>query len=158
MCTICDYHTTAFCPTLSDNTQGCQMVYFQTKNPYLGKFWNVFLWNVMAISYISWFFDLFFTFWYNVGSKKIWQPWQHVTEVQSFIMLNDASREAFLVFPLEKKVCMLTYESYYIYIKRLHQKPAVRLVPTKKYKCMYVFVDHISHIPNQHSKILKRYI
>jgi hypothetical protein len=28
--------------------QGCQMVYFQTKNPNLGKFWRVFQWNVLV--------------------------------------------------------------------------------------------------------------
>jgi hypothetical protein len=29
----------------ADN-QGCQMVYFQTKNPNLGKFWSVFQWKI----------------------------------------------------------------------------------------------------------------
>jgi hypothetical protein len=28
----------------TSNSQGCQMVYFQTKNPNLGKIWRVFEW------------------------------------------------------------------------------------------------------------------
>jgi hypothetical protein len=30
--------------------QGCQMVYFQTKNPKLGKFWRVLQWKMLAYS------------------------------------------------------------------------------------------------------------
>jgi hypothetical protein len=40
--------------------QGCQMVYFKTKNPNLGKFWRVLEWErlvyTMAIWYILWAF------------------------------------------------------------------------------------------------------
>jgi hypothetical protein len=28
--------------------QGCQMVYFQTKNPHLGKFWRVLQWKMLV--------------------------------------------------------------------------------------------------------------
>jgi hypothetical protein len=41
---------------------GCQMVYFQTKNPNLGKFWRVLLWKVSVFCFtyfmaiISWSF------------------------------------------------------------------------------------------------------
>jgi hypothetical protein len=31
--------------------QGCQMVYFQTINPSLGKFWRVFQWKVIGLFY-----------------------------------------------------------------------------------------------------------
>jgi hypothetical protein len=34
-------------PRLVNPTQGCQMVYFQTKNPILGKFGRVLLWNIL---------------------------------------------------------------------------------------------------------------
>jgi hypothetical protein len=59
--------------THSDFGQGCQMVYFQTKNPTLGKFWRVLqryiLWpfgrfydhlvHFVAIRYILWSFGTF---------------------------------------------------------------------------------------------------
>jgi hypothetical protein len=57
-------------------SQGYQMVYFQTKNPILGKFWRVLLVYFMAVwyryftanwwiwwsfcTYILWLFDIFF--------------------------------------------------------------------------------------------------
>jgi hypothetical protein len=66
--------------------KGCQMVYFQTKKPNLGKFWSVciamddvgiflcpfgrfyaHLVYALAIWYIC-------QFWYFVA-RKIWQPW-----------------------------------------------------------------------------------
>jgi hypothetical protein len=63
------------------------MVYFQTKNPDLGKFWKVFQWKmlvflwpfclfyghmvyVMAIWYILWSFGIFFPFWYICRTEK----------------------------------------------------------------------------------------
>jgi hypothetical protein len=59
--------------------QVCQMVYFQTKNPNLGKFWRVLQWKLLAhfcrlvyftaIWYILWSFDMFPPFWYVVPSK-----------------------------------------------------------------------------------------
>jgi hypothetical protein len=73
-------------------------MYFQTKNPNLGKFlmvlqWKMFvhfvavwvtLWSfgifyghlvhVMVIWYMLWSFGTFFPFWY-VAPGKIWQPW-----------------------------------------------------------------------------------
>jgi hypothetical protein len=71
--------------------QGCQMSYFQTKNPDLGKFWRVLQWKVlvyMSIWYISCLFGIscgqrvYFMvvwyicspFWYVVVPWKIWQP------------------------------------------------------------------------------------
>jgi hypothetical protein len=72
-------------------TQGCQMVCFQTKNPNLGKFWRAFDWKMfytyilwpLGISYwdlgyfmTNWYilysFGTFFRFWYHVP-RKIWQ-------------------------------------------------------------------------------------
>jgi hypothetical protein len=70
--------------------QGCQMVYFQTKNPNLGKFWRLMQWNMlvyfMSIWYIlrqigrflwpmgrfSGILVYFFRFG-NVVARKIWQ-------------------------------------------------------------------------------------
>jgi hypothetical protein len=44
--------------------QGCQMVYFQTKNPNLGKFWRALDWKMliyfMAIWNILWRFGIFY--------------------------------------------------------------------------------------------------
>jgi hypothetical protein len=71
---------------------GCQMIYFQTKNTNLGKFWRALHWkilvNFMAIWYILVPFGIFYgylihfvlslvhfaPFWYVVP-RKIWQPW-----------------------------------------------------------------------------------
>jgi hypothetical protein len=43
--------------------QGCQMVYFQTKNPNLGKFWSVLQWKMLvdfvAVRSILWQFGIF---------------------------------------------------------------------------------------------------
>jgi hypothetical protein len=42
--------------------QGCQMVYFQTKNPNLGKFWSALQWN-MLVNFIA--IHMYFTaVWY----------------------------------------------------------------------------------------------
>jgi hypothetical protein len=35
-------------------TQGRQMVYFQTKNPNLGKFWRVLQWKMLAYFMVIW--------------------------------------------------------------------------------------------------------
>jgi hypothetical protein len=44
--------------------QGCQMVYFQTSNPNLGKFWRALDWKVliyfMVMWNISWTFGIFY--------------------------------------------------------------------------------------------------
>jgi hypothetical protein len=44
--------------------QGCQMVYFQTKNPTLGKFWRALDWKmlicIMPIWNILWTFGIFY--------------------------------------------------------------------------------------------------
>jgi hypothetical protein len=39
-----------------DREQGCQMVYFQTKKPYLGNFWRVLQWKML------WTFGLFYSY------------------------------------------------------------------------------------------------
>jgi hypothetical protein len=65
------------------------MVYFQTENPNLGKFWRALEWKMLihiiyvhleyftAIWYILWPFGnavvIYSTFWYFV-TRKIWQP------------------------------------------------------------------------------------
>jgi hypothetical protein len=71
--------------------QGCQRVYFQTKNPNLGKFYRAFDWKMLIyfmtilehftdIWDILWPFGTFsvnlvpcFQFWYH-APRKIWQP------------------------------------------------------------------------------------
>jgi hypothetical protein len=35
-------------------TQGCQMVYFQTKNTNLGKFWRFLSWNILVYVMAIW--------------------------------------------------------------------------------------------------------
>jgi hypothetical protein len=59
---------------LEREDQGCQMAYFQTKNPNLSKFWSILQWKIllsfglfyghlvylMAISYILWLYGVFF--------------------------------------------------------------------------------------------------
>jgi hypothetical protein len=35
--------------------QGCQMVYFQTKNPDLGKFWRVLEWKMLVYFTVIWY-------------------------------------------------------------------------------------------------------
>jgi hypothetical protein len=56
------------------NKQECQMAYFQTQNPNLGKFWRVLQWKMLvyfmaiwstyitAIWYILWPFGVFYGF------------------------------------------------------------------------------------------------
>jgi hypothetical protein len=73
------------------DSEGCQMVCFQTKNPNFGKFWRVWLCKILGIFYdhlvyfmaiwnILWPFGIFCgnlvywsPFWY-FGPRKIWQP------------------------------------------------------------------------------------
>jgi hypothetical protein len=65
--------------------QGCQIVYFQTKNQYLGKFWMVLQWNMLE-HFMGQFgihilrrFGLFcgnlvfFSLPWYVAPRKIWQ-------------------------------------------------------------------------------------
>jgi hypothetical protein len=82
-----------FCATISN--QGCQMVYFQTQNPNLGKYlraldWKMLIyfiaiWNIlrtlgyfMTIWYILCSFVTFFRFWVSC-TKQIWQPCIYLT-------------------------------------------------------------------------------
>jgi hypothetical protein len=39
---------------LTDPKQGCQMVYFQTKNPNLGKFWRALEWKMLVYFMTIW--------------------------------------------------------------------------------------------------------
>jgi hypothetical protein len=74
---------------LVQQNQGCQMAYFPTKYPDLGKFRSVLQWNMLVyysaiwyIWYMVWLFSVpfwyvlvcFGMFWYVVP-RKIWQPW-----------------------------------------------------------------------------------
>jgi hypothetical protein len=83
-------------------SQGCKMVYFQTKNPNLGNFLRVFQRKMLVffyehlvyfatIWYTLWTFGIvcgnlvyFSTFWYVVP-RKIWQPWTQPTFFVHFI-------------------------------------------------------------------------
>jgi hypothetical protein len=70
-------------------TRGCQMVYFQTKNRNLVKFWryldwkklvySVAIWNICitAIWYILWQFGnlVYFPYLWYIKWRQIWQPW-----------------------------------------------------------------------------------
>jgi hypothetical protein len=71
--------------------QGCQMVYFQTKNTNLGKFWRALKWKMLVYVMVIWNilrpFDILYShlvmlwsfgifgpvFWY-ILSRKVWQP------------------------------------------------------------------------------------
>jgi hypothetical protein len=65
--------------------QGCQIVYFQTKNQNLGKFWRAFEWKMlvylMTIRYILRPFGIvcghlvYFSHFGMFGLRKNWQPW-----------------------------------------------------------------------------------
>jgi hypothetical protein len=65
--------------------QGCQMVFFQTKNPHLGKFWRVLQWKLLVYFMPIWYIlyghlPYFMAIWYivllwYVLLRKIWQPW-----------------------------------------------------------------------------------
>jgi hypothetical protein len=82
--------------------QGCQMVYFQTEEPNLGKFWRPLeskkvgilfghlvnitaTWKILRSlgMYISWPFGYLVAIWYifprYIVSRKIWQPWNFRT-------------------------------------------------------------------------------
>jgi hypothetical protein len=79
--------------------QGCQMVYFQTKNPNLGKILEGFAMENVVMFYEHW--EYFSLIWYNLypfgifcghlvyfsrfgmfGPRKIWQPWYICTHKQ----------------------------------------------------------------------------
>jgi hypothetical protein len=74
-----------------DCRQGCQMVYFQTKNPNLGKFWRALEWKPLVYFYENmeylmticcnlWQFGIvcghlvYFSQFVMFGPRKIWQP------------------------------------------------------------------------------------
>jgi hypothetical protein len=65
------YKQKRFLKRKTSASQGCQMAYFQTKNPDLGKFWRVWQWTMLvncttnlvyfvAILYILWLFVTFY--------------------------------------------------------------------------------------------------
>jgi hypothetical protein len=76
--------------SIGNSDQGCQMVYFQTKNPNFGKFlralelkmWVYFttIWNIYSIWYNLWPFGIVcgdlvnFSHFGIFGRRKIWQP------------------------------------------------------------------------------------
>jgi hypothetical protein len=47
-------HPASFCDARGTHIQGCQMVYFQTKNPNLGKFWRVLQSKMLAYCIAIW--------------------------------------------------------------------------------------------------------
>jgi hypothetical protein len=65
---------------------GCQMVYFYTKNPNLGKFWRTLEWKMLVYFMTVW--NIFTATWCKtvcghlvyfscfgtLGPRKIWQP------------------------------------------------------------------------------------
>jgi hypothetical protein len=60
---------------LVPSAQGCQTVYFQTKNPNLGKFWRAFDWKMwryfMSIWYFLCLFGAFFPVWVSCTEKNL---------------------------------------------------------------------------------------
>jgi hypothetical protein len=83
--------------------QGCQMVYFQTKNPNLGNFGKVLQWKMlvyfMAILSIFLLFGAlydylpyFMVIWYIFVPRKIWQPcgwpiiWRKRHKIKTFFL------------------------------------------------------------------------
>jgi hypothetical protein len=46
--------------------QGCQMVYFQTKNPYLDKFWRALEWKMLVILWPFGTLYICTVIWYNL--------------------------------------------------------------------------------------------
>jgi hypothetical protein len=80
------------------------MVFFQTKNPHLGKFWRALEWKMLvyiihahleyitAIWYMLWSFGNFVEIWTifstfgRIASRKIWQPCSEmVTKVDRIV-------------------------------------------------------------------------
>jgi hypothetical protein len=75
----------------NDLEQGCQLVYFQTKNSNLGKFWRALDWKIFIyfmdiLEHFTGIWNIydslgtfcarlvhFFRFWYHVP-RKLWQP------------------------------------------------------------------------------------
>jgi hypothetical protein len=85
------FRKTKFLPFFSlPPNQGCQVVYFQTKNPNLGKFWSVLQCKMLVYFMAIWSslrpfgrfcvnLVCFIVIWYifppwNVAPRKIWQP------------------------------------------------------------------------------------
>jgi hypothetical protein len=59
------------------SAQGCQMVYFQTKDPNLGKFWRALQWKMLVYFMPIWYtlrpFDKFYS--HLVYFMAIWYIW-----------------------------------------------------------------------------------
>jgi hypothetical protein len=86
------------------SSQGCQMLYFQTKNPNLGRFWSALQCKMLVNSKAFWSILLplgkayghlvhsvvisvyFYKFWYVVP-MKIWQPcsWRKRTTRENIV-------------------------------------------------------------------------
>jgi hypothetical protein len=59
----------------ADMTQGCQMVYFETQNPSLGKLWRILLWYILwPFGQFSCHFEYFMDLWYIMWSFGIFSP------------------------------------------------------------------------------------
>jgi hypothetical protein len=55
MIPITDLHSDNYASgALDSGYQGCQMVYFQTENPNLGKFWRVLQWKMLIYFMDTW--------------------------------------------------------------------------------------------------------
>jgi hypothetical protein len=67
------------------NHQGCQKVYFQIKNPNLGKFWRALKWKMFVYFMTIWngivcgHLVYFFPFWYVWTKKKSGNPANHLS-------------------------------------------------------------------------------
>jgi hypothetical protein len=58
--------------------QGCQMVYFQTKNPSLGKFWRALQWKMLVYFMDIWsILYMFRTFGMFCGNLVYFSPFWH---------------------------------------------------------------------------------
>jgi hypothetical protein len=64
---LCGHFLQLFVSNPSDRKQGCQMVYFRTKNSNLGKFWRALKWNMLDYVMAVWDklgqLDIFMAIW-----------------------------------------------------------------------------------------------
>jgi hypothetical protein len=108
--------------------QSCQMAYFQTQNPNLGKFWRDLKWNMLvyilyghlvyfvASRFILWFLVYFFPFRYVVP-RIIWHRTRHknsgINFVRSFQKMRKNDVSDFLCWKL--RCCFLRNEIFCTY-------------------------------------------
>jgi hypothetical protein len=108
--------------------QGCQMVCFQTKNPYLGKFWRVLLWKILVY---------FMTIWSILGHLEIF--YGHLVYVVLIWYIFPA-----LVFCTKKNLATqqdrLFLSDWFIWTKRWRWKFRLKhRTCVHTYVCTYVF-------------------